>query len=189
MNRRVATIFLLTALSAASTLYGIVLVLTIHNTVVNGGNTASGVAEILVRPVSFPLPIAIGIIGWLTTLYEVLTIKQKEISGTLRKRMSKEGFDRNVYRIFSGRGGARRVAIMDALNTPKLRNEIANITNTDWKEVDRNIKILESLNLVRIQFSHGSLSVYHLTESGKELLEIIHSQIKSNGSKASTVHS
>ena len=189
MNRKIITILLLIALSEGSTLYGLFLILTFHYTVVNGVNSVSQVSETVMQRPYFLIPVSIGILGWLTTVYEVLTLKRGEFTGTLRKRMSSEGFDRNVYRIFSGRGGARRLAIMQALDTPKLRNEIASITNTDWKEVDRNVKILESVNLVKIQFSHGSLSVYHLTESGKELIEIIQSQIGNNSSETSMVHS
>lgn len=189
VSRKIFTILLLIAISAASTLYAVFLSLSFHSTVVNGTNTMPGAITMALREPYFLVPLSIGIIGWISTVYEVITLKQQEFPVALRKRMSREGYDRSVYRIFTNRGGARRIAIMNALDTPKLRNEIANTTNTDWKEVDRNLKILESVNLVKIQFSHGSLSVYRLTESGKELMNIIHSQGQNTNSKAISVHS
>lgn len=189
MDRKIITILLLLALSEASTLYGIFLFLTFHYTVVNGSNTPSMTASVVMPQPYFLIPVSIGVIGWLATVYEVVSFRKGDLSGTLRRKMSSEGFDRSVYRIFSTRGGPTRLAIMLALDTPKLRNEIANITNKDWKEVDRNIKILESANLVKIQFSHGSMSVYNLTESGKELMGIIQNQIEKNSPQPGSVHS
>ena len=190
MNRKIITILVLIALSEGSTLYGVFLILTFHYNVVYGASSSpSMVSGIVMGQPYFLIPVSIGILGWIATVYEVLTLKQVEFTGKLRRKMSSEGYGRDVYRIFSGRGGARRLSIMYALDTPRLRNEIANITNTDWKEVDRNVKILESVNLVRIKFSHGSMSVYNLTESGKELLDIIQSHADSNSSEASIVHS
>lgn len=78
-----------------------------------------------------------------------------------------------IYNIFKGRGGNRRLLIMESLKVARMRNEIAKITNTDWKEVDRNIRILCSFNLVKTDFVHGSFSVYEMTERGKEILRII----------------
>ena len=189
MDRKIIAILLLIAMSEASTLYGIFLILTFHYTVVNGPSSPSMVAAIVMPQPFFLIPVSIGIIGWLATVYEVVSFRKGDLDGTLRRKMSSEGFDRNVYRIFSARGGPTRLAIMNALETPKLRNEIANITNKDWKEVDRNIKILESANLVKKQYSHGSLSVYNLTESGKELIGIIQTQFEKNASQAGKVHS
>ena len=50
------------------------------------------------------------------------------------------------------------------LSVPRMKSEIAKITTTDWKEVDRNIRILSSVDLVKTEFIHGSFSVYELTE-------------------------
>lgn len=189
MKRKVIAILLLIALSGACTIYGLFLVLTFHYEVVNGTAITSRASAMAIGRQFFLIPLSIGVIGWLTAAYEVLTFKRGEITGSLRRRMSREGFDRDLYRIFSGRGGARRLAILQVLDTPKLRNEIAKITGTDWKEVERNVKILESVNLVRIQFSHGSLSVYRLTESGRELMYIIQSQKDDKYSGTSIVRS
>ena len=176
VKREHAKILILAAISAIVSLYAIFLFLTIKNLSVLGSYglyaapAASGDA---ISRSLLAVTIYIGILGWVLTVYEIISTKRLQFNGTLRKMIDKEGFDRDIYRIFSSRGGPRRLAIMQALETPKLRNEIVKITNTDWKEVDRNIRILEASNLVKMQFSHGSLNVYRLTETGKELVKII----------------
>lgn len=192
MNRKVTIILTLIALSAGSTLWGLFLILTPqHTAVIQGtGGTSMGRAIYAVKRESpfFLIPMTVGILGWFATVYEAISLRRGEFTGSLRRKMSSEGFGRGVFRIFSSKGGTRRLAIMDALRTPKLRNEIANMTNTDWKEVDRNIEILEAANLVEKQFSHGSLSVYHLTQNGEELMEIIQSQKGTMPSEIKTVN-
>ena len=177
MNRKKIIILSLITLSELSTIYAIFMILSIHYaSPVSGGpgNPTMGSAIVLKQPY-FLIPISIGIAGWLTTVFEVITLKESDLKGTLRKKMSEKGFERSVYRLFSGRGGIRRLAIIKALEIPRLRNEIANITLTDWKEVNRNLKILESANMVQVEYSHASLSVYQLTEEGRDLLSIISS--------------
>jgi len=177
VNRKKLIILSLITLSELSTIYAIFMLLSFHYTsTVSGvpGNPTMGPVIALKQPY-FLIPISIGIAGWLTTVFEVITLKESDLKGPLRKKMSEKGFDRSVYRLFSGRGGIRRLAIIKTLETPRLRNEIANITLTDWKEVDRNLKILESANMVQVEYAHASLSVYQLTEEGRDLLSIISS--------------
>lgn len=176
MDRKIAIILLLAVFSECTTLIGLYLILSLPSTPTAGQEQISLGAMVIHERPNFMIPLSAGLIGWVLTIYEVITLNSGKISGTLRKMISDEGFDRSVYRLLSGRGGARRLAIMEALRIPRLRNEIANITSTDWKEVDRNIRILESENLVSVKFSHGTMSVYSLTESGKELVDIIKSQ-------------
>lgn len=189
MNRKSAGILFLIILSGANSVYVLYTILTFHNMVGASVSRTSQFAEIVSRQPYFLIPVTIGIVGWLSTIFLVLTIHQERFNKTLRKIVSDKGFDRTVYKILMGKGGARRLAIMAALDTPKLRNEIANITNTDWKEVDRNVKILESVNLVGVKFSHGSILVYNLTEIGRELMEIIQAHHDSSASNASTQQS
>lgn len=189
MNRKIVLILSLIALSEGLTLYGIFMILSFHYNVINSAASESMASTIVIRKPNFLIPVSMGIIGWMTTVYEVIRLKSGDFNGTLRKKISQEGFDRSVYRMFTGRGGPRRLAIMNALDTPKLRNEIAKITNTDWKEVDRNVRILESANLVKIQYSHGSMSVYYLTEVGRDLINFINSQMNRSTPRGGVTHS
>ncbi len=185
MKRKIITILLFIAFSAVCTLYGMSLILAFSHTVPTGSRSITRVSTITVMHQYFIIPIFIGVLGWLATVYEILTLKESETIKTLRKKMSREGYDKSVYRIFSARGGASRLAILQSLDSPKLRGEIARMTGSDWKEVDRNVKILELANLVKIHYSHGSVLVYTLTENGKRLLYIMRSQKNIGPSKAS----
>ena len=182
LKSKVAVLVLITS-SAALVLYGLYLILIFYSI----GRSTHPIVSM--RPPYFLIPICIGTLGLLMAVYEVLALRQRGVVGSLKKKMSNEGYDKDVYRVFSGRGGTRRLVIMRSLETPRLRNEIANLTNTDWKEVDRNIKILESVNLVRTQFSHGSVSTYELTANGKRLMDIVRSEINNDFSVESTVQS
>ena len=169
-------ILVLVALSAIASLYTIFLFLTIKNPAVSGSFGVYAGPAALKDPIIRYLTavsIYLAILGWMLTVYEIISTKKLRFNGIIRKIINNEGFDRDIYRIFSGRGGQRRLAIMQSLETPKLRNEIARITNIDWKEVDRNVRILQAENLVKMDFSHGSLKVYCLTETGKDLAKII----------------
>ena len=70
------------------------------------------------------------------------------------------------------------MSIMESLKIPRMKSEIAKITTTDWKEVDRNIRILSSVDLVNTEFVHGSFSVYELTERGKEALRTVETSLR-----------
>ena len=183
MLRSKAAILALIISSATLILYGLFLILVFYYV---GKSTHPVVSS---GPPYFLIPVSIGTLGLSMAVYEVLTLRQRSVVGSLKKIMLNEGYDKDVFEVFSGRGGVRRLAIMHSLETPRLRNEIANLTNTDWKEVDRNIKVLESVNLVRTQFSHGSISTFELTANGKKLMDIIQSEINSDFSVESTVQS
>ena len=176
VKRDNAKILILAALSAIASLYAIFLFLTTKSPAVLGSYGIYNAPEES-RDTSCRSLIAVsmylGILGWVLTVYEIMSAKKFQFNGSLRKIIDREGFDRDIYRIFSSRGGSKRFAIMQTLATPKLRNEIARITNIDWKEVDRNIRILEESNLVKMQYSHGSLNVYRLTETGEDLIKVI----------------
>ncbi len=47
--------------------------------------------------------------------------------------------------VFRSEGGAIRLMIMEDLDGPKKRSEMAKLTDADWKEMDHNIRILESV--------------------------------------------
>lgn len=176
MKKDNAKILILITLSAAATLYTIFLLLATNNPTLSGSPgiySGPAASKDTISRSFIAVPMYLGILGWVLTVYEAVSTKRYEFNGILRKIIISEGFDSDIYRIFSSRGGSKRLAIMQALETPKLRNEIAIITNIDWKEVDRNIRILEAANLVKMQFSHGSLSVYRLTETGKDLVNTI----------------
>jgi predicted transcriptional regulator len=172
MNNRSIVLFLTVCSAIISAVYGVLLVFSSYQ---HDQTLTNGIAKATVVYPFVIVPWVLSAIGWLTVGYELFSVKQKAISKALKKELSEEDDRSTLYNILKGKGGARRLAMMFSLETPKLRNEIAKSTGTNWKEVDRNIKLLSSVELVQLQFVHGSMSVYELTEKGKKVLQKVKS--------------
>ena len=170
MNNRNLILFLTIGLSITSSIYGVILVvISFQPSSSLGGSTT----DILARYSHGAIVLSIGAMGWLATLYQLTLLQEKRISVSLRRELSGNGDNREVYRTFASRGGFKRLSIMESMESPRLRNEIARTTKTDWKEVDRNLRILKSIDLVKVQSLHESVSVYELTEKGREVLQLV----------------
>lgn len=139
----------------------------------HGTSLGGSAADTLVRYSHGVILLSFGAIGWLTTLYQLSLLSERKNSVLLKKELSRSGNNKEIYLIFKSKGGLRRLSIMESMDGPKLRNEIARTTKTDWKEVDRNLRILKSVDLVRTQSPHEAVSVYELTEKGKEVLHLV----------------
>jgi predicted transcriptional regulator len=163
-------------ISLANSIFSIVFVLLILTSNIPPVKGSPGMVKVPGYSVA-AIPISTAALGWLIICYELISHRKNDISKILRKRLSEKWDNRALYDAFRGRGGPRRLSIMESLGTPKMRNEIAQLTGTDWKEVDRNIRILESIDLVRIQYNHGTVSVYELTGKGKEFLNLVETEI------------
>lgn len=164
-------------ISLANTIFSIVFVLLIITSKIPPVKGSPGMVRIPSYSVA-AIPISTSVLGWLIIGYELISQRKNEISKILRKKLPENWDNRALCDAFRGRGGPRRLSIMENLGTPKLRNEIAQLTGTDWKEVDRNIRILESIDLVRIQYNHGMVSVFELTGKGKEFLNLVETEIR-----------
>ena len=57
--------------------------------------------------------------------------------------------------------------------TPKNRLELSELTGIDWREVDREISILEKYGLVKIYAQTGTVKMYQVTEQGKLLMNLV----------------
>lgn len=167
LNNRNLILFLTICLSVTSSVYGIILVIISFKL-----NTSLGgsISDTLVRYSLGAILLSISTTGWIATLYQLTLLGEKRISDSLRRELLGNGNNREIYKVFASRGGFKRISIMESMKEPRLRNEIARTTKTDWKEVDRNLRILKSINLVKVQSLHESVSVYELTEQGREVL-------------------
>jgi|BEDMetMinimDraft_2_1075160.scaffolds.fasta_scaffold01216_2 predicted transcriptional regulator len=82
--------------------------------------------------------------------------------------------DKRLYEyLFKLRGGKSRLKILTLLTSPRTRQDIAKELKMDWKEVDRNLSILMTLNLVTVAYSSPKIKVYTLTDYGKSILSKI----------------
>lgn len=183
MSRRNLLIIVMTIFSTVLTVYTILLLSTesastMSSQFYTNGLTNGQARSVLIFPPGY-IPLISSITGWLLTGYEIFAERRKKISHMIRTRISGRSDRWKIYEIFKGKGGARRLTILESLDVPRQRNEVARLTNTDWKEVARNIKILESANLVRVSNTKTSYPSYVLTDQGEELLKGIAAVIES----------
>ncbi len=93
----------------------------------------------------------------------------------MRFSIMKAGFDRTVYDLMVRmRGSASRLSILQGLlESPRHRNELSEITGIDWKEIDRQIGLLEQYGFVSVDTQAGPIKIYKLTEQGRLLLRLM----------------
>lgn len=90
-----------------------------------------------------------------------------------RSSWKKSGFDKDTFDLLMKmRGGASRLKLLHILETPKHRSELSALTGIDWKEVDRQLHLLEKYGLVCVAAQSGSMKLYQTTEQGKMLIRL-----------------
>jgi DNA-binding HxlR family transcriptional regulator len=111
--------------------------------------------------------------GWIFVGLSVLAGGHSRKS-RIRSLFAKKGFSGEVFDLMIGmRGGGSRLALLRGMQEPKHRQELADITGIDWKEVDRQIGVLEKYGLVKMYAQSGTVQIYQITEQGKLLLNLV----------------
>jgi hypothetical protein len=91
--------------------------------------------------------------------------------GRIRARWSQLGFDSDVFELFvKMKGGATRIKLLNALEVPKDRLQVAQQLGLDWSVVDRHVQLLNKYGFVHEKASYGTTKVYEATPLGKILL-------------------
>jgi DNA-binding HxlR family transcriptional regulator len=92
----------------------------------------------------------------------------------VKSLFAKRGFGGEVFDLMIGmRGGGSRLALLRGMQEPRHRQELSEITGIDWKEVDRQITVLERYGLVKMYAQSGTVQMYQITEQGRLLLNLI----------------
>jgi hypothetical protein len=119
---------------------------------------------------SFPLAAA----GWVAV---GLVLFQGRVSGRrsrVRSAFAKMGFGSDVFDLMMGmRGGGSRISLLENMESPKHRLELSKLTGIDWKEVDRQLSVMEKYGLVKVQAQSGTVKLYQVTEQGRLLLKLV----------------
>ena len=71
------------------------------------------------------------------------------------------------------KGAATRLKLLESLDTPTDRFQLANKLGLDWKTIDRQTEILCRYGLVREEQAYGRVRIYSLSENGKIMLKLI----------------
>ncbi len=95
--------------------------------------------------------------------------------GIVRSIWSKSMFDYSVFKLLvKMRGSVTRMKILQTLEKPMNRQQLANELGIDWKAIDRHIELLINYRLIReIDEGNGRVKQYVLTEDGKRVLELL----------------
>ncbi len=114
--------------------------------------------------------------GWVAV--GVVLFQGRVVGGYKRSRVkslfASRGFGADVYDlIVTMRGGGSRITLLENMETPRNRLELSELTGIDWKEVDRDVSILEKYGLVKIYAQSGTTKLYQVTEQGKLLMNLV----------------
>ena len=165
MNRYRLLTAVLLVFSSAETIFAVI------GSVSFGGASQSspGGAPVFFWQYSVPLSLA----GW---MFVGLSIVGGQYSNKSKVRgiFAKRGFSSEVFdMMIRMRGGGSRLALLQGLQEPRHRQELAEVTGIDWKEVDRQISVLERYGLVKVYAESVTVRMYQLTEQGKLLLDLM----------------
>lgn len=90
------------------------------------------------------------------------------------QRWRELGFDKDVFELMvKTRGAWSRLNLLNHLNEPRHRAELAALTGLDWREVDREVELLEHFGLIRLHAHAGAVKIYTLSEQGRVVLELV----------------
>jgi predicted transcriptional regulator len=93
--------------------------------------------------------------------------------GRVRARWREVGFESDVFELFiKMKGGATRIKLLNALEVPKDRLQVAQEVGIDWKAVDRHMQILNKYGFVHEKATYGTAKVYEVTPLGNLLLRL-----------------
>jgi hypothetical protein len=173
---RFAFLWALSVFASLETILAIIAALGVPSIVVPGTGVPGGVGGVHLQsdPI-FGYSVPLSFVGWAAV---GLVVFQGKVGGVRRSQVrglfSKRGFGADTYDLMMGmRGAGSRVSLLQNMESPKHRLELSELTGIDWKEVDRQISVLEKYGLVKVYAQSGSVKLYQSTEQGKLLLNLV----------------
>jgi len=116
----------------------------------------------------------LSIAGWVAVGLVVFQGRATGRRSRVKSAFAKMGFGSDVYELMVGmRGAGSRVSLLQNMESPKHRLELSELTGIDWKEVDRQLNVLEKYGLVKMYAQSGTVKLYQVTEQGKLLLRLV----------------
>jgi hypothetical protein len=182
-NLNVRTVLLLSLLAFAIfwTPVAVIASLQPHTAVVPPGT--SGPVHANPNPIFvYSLPLSAGgwaAVGLVALQGQVVGLRRSKVKSLFENR----GFGSDVYDLMIGmRGSGSRMSLLQHMvESPHHRLELAELTGIDWKEVDRQISVMEKYGFVKVYAQSGNMKFYQVAENGKLLLKLVE---ELNGGKA-----
>lgn len=114
------------------------------------------------------LSVPLSISGWGFT--GVFLLWRRETVKTWKNA----GLNKEIYDLMNRmRGGQSRLSLLRSMAEPRHRQELSELTGIDWKEVDREVSVLEKHGLIKMTAQSGSVRMYQITEQGRLLMKLI----------------
>ena len=147
-----------------------ILVIGTQSHTISQGSSTNGISNHIAIYDSYRTFIPISVVSWLG--FGVVLAFWRGNYG--RSAWRKAGLDKNVYDLMvKMRGGNSRLQLLRNLESPRQRNELSQLTGMDWKEVDRQVNLLESYGLVSVYVESGAVKVFKLTQQGHLFLRLM----------------
>lgn len=99
--------------------------------------------------------------------------------GKVRSAWSKQGYDYEMFRLVAKmRGSPTRVKLLNLIDTPKNKLQLAKELGVDWKTIDNHIAILTQNKLTGEKGIVGTARYYVITENGRRILSLLTTEQK-----------
>jgi hypothetical protein len=94
--------------------------------------------------------------------------------GRLRTKWNSSGFTQDAFDLLvKMKGGPTRMKLLQSLNAPKDRSQLAQELKLDWKAVDRHVQLLQRYNFIKEDSAFGQIILYTITPEGDKLLHLM----------------
>ena len=94
--------------------------------------------------------------------------------GHIRKMWQMQGYDYEAFRVFTRmRGSKTRLKILQNLQIPKNRLQIATELDMHWESIDNHIEVLIRYGLIEEAITYGTAKYLVITEKGKQLVALL----------------
>ena len=94
--------------------------------------------------------------------------------GHTKTRWERLGYDKDAFQLMTRmKGAATRLKLLESLDTPMDRYQLANKLGLDWKSIDRQTEVLGRYGLIREQEAYGRVKMYSITENGRMMLSLV----------------
>lgn len=100
---------------------------------------------------------------WAATILTSFRLSKTQLANWLDYGLDRDTIDLMITK----RGANSRFRIMENLDIPRNRENIARATGIDWREVTREIGVLENHGLVYLSDTNGKVKKYVLTGKGR----------------------
>lgn len=96
--------------------------------------------------------------------------------GKLRAVWKTQGYDYDTFKMIAKmKGSPTRIKLLNSLNVPKNKLQLAKELTMDWKAIDNHMKVLQKHNFVEEMTTLGTSTYYIISEKGKNLLKLLSS--------------